>query len=245
LMFRAIRVSATTLALSLVAGVAAQAMPVVFDEGFEGFAIGDAVAGFSANTAVNQTPSGRKFLGGAGQTSLGLGNGSATATLTLGGLAGHTSVNVMFDAYILQSWDGVGADGGPDRFRFVGDGTTILDTTFSNVAGKQQDFGGAGSPPRTGAAESNTLGYSFIGDTVYSFDFTFAHTDASLVLDFIGSGLQGLSDESFGIDNVRVELLGDGDGGGGGGEVPEPATLALFGLGLAGLGLARRRKRPA
>jgi len=245
-MFRAIRVSATTLALSLVAGVAAQAMPVVFNEGFESFDVGDAVAGFSGNTAVNQTPSGRKFLGGAGQTSLGLGN--ATASLTLGGLAGHTSVNVMFDAYILQSWDGIGITGGPDRFRFVGDGTTILDTTFSNVVGKMQNFPSnfgdpSSSPPRTGAAESDTLGYGFIGDTVYSFDFTFAHTDASLVLDFIGSGLQGLSDESFGIDNIRVELLSDG--GGGGGEVPEPATLALFGLGLAGLGLARRRKRPA
>ena len=41
-------------------------------------------------------------------------------------------------------------------------------------------------------------------DTTYRVTLTFAHSDPTLVLDFVGSSLQVIEDESWGIDNVSV-----------------------------------------
>ena len=60
-------------------------------------------------------------------------------------------------------------------------------------------------PAQTGAAEINTLGYSFYGDSVYQLSFTFPHSESSLVLEFSASGLQNVEDESWGLDNVEVQ----------------------------------------
>ena len=59
-------------------------------------------------------------------------------------------------------------------------------------------------PGGTGAVENNTLGYSFYGDSVYHLSYTFANLSDALTLNFIGSGLQDISDESWGLDNVKV-----------------------------------------
>jgi hypothetical protein len=67
-------------------------------------------------------------------------------------------------------------------------------------------------------------------DAVYKLDFTFPHSTSSLVLDFSGSNLSPLSDESWGLDNVKVEV------------VPEPATIVLLTSGIIGLIVARRRR---
>lgn len=81
-----------------------------------------------------------------------------------------------------------------------------------------QSFGGQGDASgnyaaSTGAAEVNTLGYKFYRgsyqlleamDSVYRFEFTVPHIDDSVQFDFRSFGLQGLKDESWGLDNVRV-----------------------------------------
>jgi hypothetical protein len=141
-----------------------------------------------------------------------------TVSLSLNGLGPHNRVTVVFDLYVLKSWDGNSPQYGPDRFtlRVVG-GPVLLDTTFSNNPKVQEDGSyqsyprGSGdatnNPPQTGAASIGTLGYgNFFKDSVYHLSFTFAHTEPVLTLAF-GSSLfegKGTDDESWGLDNVVV-----------------------------------------
>jgi hypothetical protein len=54
------------------------------------------------------------------------------------------------------------------------------------------------------------------------------------MLNFGASGLQGIGDESWGLDNVQVQVSA----------VPVPAAVWLFGSGLIGLAAVARRKKP-
>jgi hypothetical protein len=99
----------------------------------------------------------------------------------------------------------------------VANGPLLLDATFacsiSQATQTYPDAGASGNPPLTGAVEHGTLGYSFADfpgvDAVYHFRFTFDHTDSSLAVDFAGTGLQELTDESWGLDNVKVTVEED------------------------------------
>lgn len=103
--------------------------------------------------------------------------------------------------------------------------------------------GPAGSyAPLTGANECYSLGYTFTDpinnrvneamDSVYNLSFTFNHSASDMVLNFSAYGLQGLADESWGLDKVKVEVSA----------VPVPPAVWLFGSGLLGLvGIARRK----
>ena len=158
-----------------------------------------------SDPSVDVTPvGGRHFLG---QFSNG------TVTLALTGLPDHGSVTVRFDLFVIQSWDGNGnvPGTGPDIWDLgIPDGPTLLHTTFSNTgsAGNRQAY--PGSYPggdfraRKGADEKNTLGYPLYGDSVYNLAYTFAHNGSSLVVAFTASDLQGIDDESWGLDNVKV-----------------------------------------
>jgi hypothetical protein len=108
--------------------------------------------------------------------------------------------------------------------------------------------------PLTGANECYSLGYTFsypygyvyadghtcadpngcaeAMDAVYNLRFNFPHSTPDMLLSFSAYGLQALADESWGLDNVQVEVT----------PVPVPAAAWLFGSGLLGLiGFARRR----
>jgi hypothetical protein len=158
-----------------------------------------------SNTSTDTTPVGnRRFLGQFGND---------TVSLNLNGLPAHDQVTVCFDLFVLKSWDGNDTGYGPDVWDLsVNGGPTLLHTTFSNTEedGHQQNypdsFPGGKHPADTDAAEVDTLGYSSSsGDSVYHLIFTFSHTANSIELNFSGSGLQGIGDESWGLDNVIVQ----------------------------------------
>jgi hypothetical protein len=149
---------------------------------------------------------------------------------------------------------------GPDTWSLgMAGGPTLLSTTFSNgsntvgqayaptpFAAGCTGYNLSGLPageynPMTGASECYSLGYTFSSpdvtneamDSVYNLSFTFAHNASDLILNFSANGLQGIGDESWGLDNVQVAVA----------PVPVPPAVWLFGSGLLGLiGVARRKR---
>jgi hypothetical protein len=142
--------------------------------------------------------------------------GNQTVSLSLASVAAG-DVTVTFELFIIHSWDGHADGPSPDIWDLsVGGGPTLLHTTFATHSPRLQAYPDKFiafatppfNPPHTGAAEINSLGfpdYFGTGD-VYNLSFTFAHAGGPLVLNFSASGLQGLGDESWGLDNVLVEL---------------------------------------
>jgi hypothetical protein len=219
--------------LAILSGSSSGNCADVYTNGFEG-----AVGPEWSSSSKGVTPIGsRSFLGEFGNTRV---------DLTLGNLPAHSAVTVAFDLFIIRTWDGNCAlnDWGPDYFSLgiTGDGT-LLNTTFSNgpeswaLRQSYPDNYLADHSYQTGASEVNSLGYmrgpSLPMDSVYHLQYTFAHESAGLGLYFAGSGLQGLADESWGLDNVAVSVS----------SVPEPGTLGLLVCGaIAGLICWRRRR---
>lgn len=168
----------------------------------------------------------RKFLGQFGED---------LVSLALSGLPGHPQVRVSFDLFMIQSWDGNNYWDGPDFwFLTAPPTTTMLLTTFSNVhlTGYGQSYPGnffSFHPQQTGAVEVNSLGYPDWGDSVYGLTFSFNHSSSDLVLNLGATNLEGMWNESWGIDNINVEV------------VPIPGAVWFLGSGLVGLLEFRKR----
>jgi Right handed beta helix region len=160
---------------------------------------------WSRNNIAN-SPTGGKFLGQFGNDGI---------ILNLTNLSEHTEIRVVFELYIIRSWDG---NTNPDTWQFKVDGQPLLLTTFDNqdyysdhFQAYPDKYGEGSHPPRTGAKENNTLGYKFDGrpmDAIYVFSFTIPHSSTNLELAFSANGLTpDFSDEGWGIDNVAVYTI--------------------------------------
>ncbi len=162
---------------------------------------------WSINRAEVTPVGNRRFLGQFGND---------TVSLSLANLPPHSQVSVAFDLYVIRTWDGNGpaAEFGPDVFEARAEnGPSLTRTTFTNHSYLRQaypsEFPGGDNTPRNGAVENNTLGYTFTGipfSSVYRIDKAIAHTGGALKLNFSASGLEGLDNESWGLDNVRVTI---------------------------------------
>jgi hypothetical protein len=165
---------------------------------------GPVVAAWSS-AATDFAPTGRygPFLGQFGNSAV---------TLTLTGLPPHSSVSLSLKLFVIRSWAGNIdiPEYGPDLWEFGAvAGPLFLRTTFSNHLDHGQSFPGSypsSFPAQSGALEINTLGYDFFGDTIYQLERTFAHSGSTLTLYFAGSGLQNISDESWGLDDIVVAV---------------------------------------
>jgi hypothetical protein len=124
-----------------------------------------------------------------------LSNGSTT--LTLPTVPGRGYV-VEFDLMIIDSWDGNNTSYGPDYFNVDVDGTRVFHHTFTN-SGANQTY------PRVPDVGGQNFGWSGWNDAIYrGVSIPFIAADTSTAIRFYDGGLQGLSDESWGLDNVRV-----------------------------------------
>lgn len=132
---------------------------------------------------------------------------------------------VIFDLYIIDSWDGNSQAYGPDRFKVSIGNNVLFNETFSN-----QDKNQSYRQPDLGPFH---MGYnSQWKDSIYrniTLQFT-AADNARIAIRFAGENLQAKSDESWGLDNVKVRYQA----------VPAPGAAALLSLG--GLLAARRRR---
>jgi hypothetical protein len=203
-------------------------------------------SGFSSNS-VSSTPGTvahptDKFLGEFGNSSV---------TLSLSGLAAHTTSTVDFDLYMIRSMDGEGQfGGGPDNWSLnVGGGPTLLSTNFANFPGDKQAFqsqvapNAGGQAVQTGSAQQQTLGYLFNGtpmDAVYHFSYTFANSGNALSFVFAGTPNETIDNESWGLDNVVVKTNANPAAA----ATPEPGVIGLAtAFFIPGIGYLRRRAR--
>lgn len=161
---------------------------------------------------------------------------SSMSDISLSGLAGAGSLTISFDLLAIDSWDGNTRTGGnaPQDFFNV---TLSSGTAFSETIDVFLESDGSISTSADASLVSSgsNLGFSGYVDSVYSisFDVSGPFSDPSTLSFFAsGGGWQGGTDESWGIDNLKVtaETVN---------EVPEPSSLWLLGAGL--LGLAGRR----
>lgn len=140
-----------------------------------------------------------------------------------------TRYTLVFDLYIIDSWDASNWYGGYDHFLVSANGNTLVDWGFTNTGGLQRN-------PLT-PSQFGFIGFGdALPDAIYrNVTITFdTKPGENLFIKFFDQNLGGVSDEGWGIDNVKLygEAL----------RVPTPSVA--MGLG-AGLGLAVRRRRAA
>jgi hypothetical protein len=242
---------AVLLACLVPAGAMADTLMAYFND-FDGgvtvaTGVGAALSGVTTTEGVQGYaglgPSGNQF-GGNFLRNTSAGNPAQYTTLTLTGLPAHTSVNVNFLLGIIDTWDGNGNSNGPDSFNVKVDGVSV----FSEVFAMQYNGiynGNLTYIPPSGVQLSpgvqrgfNTyyqytdLGYNMYLEPAFQ---NIAHIGPSLTISWFASGpnWQGGMDESWAIENVRVDV------------VPLPPTVVLLGSGLLGLlGAGWRLRKP-
>lgn len=213
----------------------------IYTQNFESAAFGSVPSEWSGTGAAVDSTGSFSTFGFGSQHLRNTASGSPQSTLTLTGLAAHSTITVSFDLIV---WDSM------DNFKFftvIADGSTLpgypLQTSnyFNNdpsgfdgpgtlVSGSVVDF----SNPNFGFNSSFHDQGRRIGGI------TFAHTASTLTITFgyNSNNVTGSTDESWGIDNVVVSDNNVVQTSG----VPEPSTIALAATALAAFALKTRRK---
>lgn len=168
----------------------------------------DFTAGAGPEWSIPSTdisPSGQKFLGRFS---------NSANTLTLTNLPPHTTIQISYDLYVIQSWDGSAPNAGADSWdATVVGGPALIHTTFGNTGYLGQAYPGAwpgaNYPAKSGATFVDELGYDNYGNATYHMNFTIPHTASSIAIQFTGSNLEAVSNESWGLDNVQIATAND------------------------------------
>ena len=140
-----------------------------------------------------------------------------TVNLNLSNLPAHDSVEVSFDLYIHDSWDGNGTTGiGLDFWRLKVNNDTIINTTFANnnigsgvyeTQSYPQNFP-AVNPPETGVFISNLpVRCSNWASTLYKIVRKMNSINNNIQIKFIGAQQEDICNESWSMDNVKVKLF--------------------------------------
>ncbi len=185
----------------------------------------ESVQGFSGLGNGSNTFGGDMWRNDAG------GNPQTKTSLTLTDLPAHDSLRIDLLLAIIDSWDGIGGNPGPDTFVIAVDGNTVFSHVFA-IASGSGDYAPPAGVLLSGGTNLGFGGWAEIAlDLGFDPSLTIAHSSSSVTIDFYatGGGWQGAGDESWAMDNLRVTVRG----------IPAPGGLAAFGL----LGLAGRRRR--
>ncbi|MBC7381468.1 MAG: VCBS repeat-containing protein [Bacteroidia bacterium] len=139
-------------------------------------------------------------------------------TLSLSGLPLHDSVEISFDLYIHDTWEGNCNLVGPDFFRVKNGAANLINTTFSNNSTCTQSFPSlltaASNPSTTGAILLNLpkrCDARGVKTTLYRITKRFRHSNFNLDLSFLGDLKDTFSNsngcnESWSLDNLNIQL---------------------------------------
>lgn len=155
---------------------------------------------FESGIPAGWTVSGKKTMSLTPTTRF-LGNFSSAeyVQFTLKNLTPGLSYTIMFDFVMLDSWDGSNTSYGPDYFNITADATSVLRETLVNP---DFDFDStwAGDPDVNGSWTGGSWSDSIFRKVAVNF----TPRNASATIKFFAENLQGLSDESWGLDNLVV-----------------------------------------
>ena len=161
---------------------------LLYSEDFEGAIGAPGLASWSNINTEMPTPS-RTILGR-------FGNDDVALRVAL---PPHQCVRICFDLFVNDSWDGTNPTyGGPDRFGFAIDGTTVWNEPYTLTNAP------AGGTIIEGPGQLWFTTGQFWTDRVIQYCVEVDHTDPTIQFNFFGSGLQRIRDESWGLDNVEV-----------------------------------------
>lgn len=234
----------------------ALASTVVF---LEDFSSGSASSAFGGVTTVvdadgykGESTFADNFLFNA--TGLAPGAPPAATTLSLSGLAAHTTLTIMFDLAMIDSWDGVSGAHAPDFFNLSLDGFEIFEISVDNAEGRHNGFAFDSIPGTAtqtvdeggyfGTTDFGCCGGAFFDyDRGFAVSVTTAHSASSAQFSFFADGAGyhsafGAPDESWAIDNVKITTNAPMA------PVPVPAALPLLASVFAMLGFLGWRRRP-
>lgn len=211
----------------------ASSQTTVYSNNFESGAAG---ASFSGAGTV-QTSGGLSAFG-FGELHL-KNDGQSPTILSLSGIAAHSSMTLKFS---LGMWDSI--DWGGDLFVVKADGVDLFNGFFGNYGTPSGQCEGPGTQLTPAFIDFFNPNYGYGGnhDCARAVSFTFAHSASTVAFAWSYPNSQNAPDESFGIDNVLVQIPSvttpppiTG--------VPEPSTYAMMGAGLVALFLVRRKQR--
>ena len=147
--------------------------------------------------------------------------------LSLTDLPEHDLVEVTFDLYIHDSWDGNQNNDnidGPDIWKLILDGKEYINTTFSNNtcgAGMRcspqsypNDYPNFNNNPKTGAYKINlpSVCHTVGKTTLYKIKKRISHSKSSILVKCMDKLVQtnandALCDESWSIDNINIKVI--------------------------------------
>jgi hypothetical protein len=151
--------------------------------------------------------------------------------LKINGLPTHNLVDISFDLYIHDSWDGNQQAGnyliGPDIWQLSVDNKSYINTTFSNgdcLPGNfcppqsyPANYPNNNNNPKTAALNTLlpgacSLSTSTTGSTLYKIHKRISHTDTGILIECIDKLVQKnvdnpKCDESWSVDNMHIKVL--------------------------------------
>ncbi|MFZ4796121.1 MAG: PKD-like domain-containing protein [Bacteroidia bacterium] len=134
------------------------------------------------------------------------------AVYSLSNLPNHDMVQIDFDLYIHDTWDGNNGNGTPDLWKMGVDGTNIINTNFSNITWNTQAYPNnipASNAHNSGFVTNNLPAACNIGGgsptTKYHISRVVPHTANALSIVLEALNLETVCNESWSIDNFEVQ----------------------------------------
>jgi hypothetical protein len=155
---------------------------------------------------------------------------SSGFSLILNGLPDHDLMDISFDLYIHDSWEGNqqlnNNENGPDIWQLKIDNKSFINTTFSNLdcipgnfcppQSYPADYPNNNSNPKNGAARTDLPGFCGQvdkpnGTTLYKIHKRINHKESTLLIQCLDKLLQKnvddpKCDESWSIDNIKIKV---------------------------------------